>query len=170
MAAAVAALSRRSGLISQSAITFAPGCAITLARSAEPRFPVPITPAPIVAMDCARTAVASAVASDPIRKYRRFTLSLLQSTATREPQSPETPAHAWRARQRPRLAQGAAQSARICSHRRAACRGLYARRASAACNDRSRPTLARSPGCAACTMVLDAERPYLLPALLNIGY
>src|SRR5690349_14818488 len=66
-----AALSRRSGLRSHSAITFAPGCAITLVRSALPRFPTPITPAPISAADvCARATVAAA----PNRKCLRFTL------------------------------------------------------------------------------------------------
>jgi hypothetical protein len=66
-AAAVAARSRRSGLLSHTITTLAFGCASTVRSRYDPRLPVPITAVGTVsAGDCAN--VAWAAAAEPSRK------------------------------------------------------------------------------------------------------
>src|ERR1019366_8250357 len=69
-AAAVAALSNRSGLMSHSASTFAFGCRITASSRNDPRLPTPIMPVPTGFSDWK----AWAAKAEPNRKKRRFTL------------------------------------------------------------------------------------------------
>src|SRR5450759_5226352 len=69
-AAAEAALSNRSGLVSHSASTFAFGCRITPWSRNDPRLPTPIIPVPTGFSDWK----AWAAKAEPNRKNRRFTL------------------------------------------------------------------------------------------------
>src|SRR4051812_48012375 len=119
----VAALSRRSGLRSQSATTFAPGCAKTLVRSAPPRFPVPITPAPI---DLSDVWACANVTADPIRKCLRFIVFILITPLLwiefHALRFPETPGRGVRAHPHLPRPWGAPRSARRYSRKPAAYR------------------------------------------------